>query len=99
MAQMQLFKASFADLRESHSRSIKWGTAQATVKQFVESDFDIAEVKGEWKEPRFGVNTLRAAIYRLKIAGIKPIMDSGKVYLVKIDKIPEVGTKSTTNNT
>ena len=87
---MKLVKASFKDIsgsRYSHEMA-GFGSAQATVKEFAESDMEVALVENPaWGKNTNGASILSAAIKRLKIAGVVAITHNGKTYLVKTDKV------------
>lgn len=84
---MQLIKASFSELNKQKFYT-KYGSAQAIVTQFKDSDMDIARVERDtWNKNTNGASILNNAIKRLRIGGIKAITNNGKVYLIKTDKV------------
>lgn len=83
---MNLKKASFDDI-SGYRYSYKYqgfGKAQATVKQFMDSDMEVALVENPaWGQNTSGASILNTAIKRMKLAGVQAINYNGKVYLVK----------------
>lgn len=85
---MKLIKKSFEDIAGSKYSPVKagFGTAQATVKQFAESDMQVALVENPaWGSNTNGASILKNAIKRLRIAGVTAITHNGNTYLIKTD--------------